>query len=227
MGMPSGPLALVWKEWMTLWRTGMRIQLGFLALGIVAGLVMGIVAHRSAGAVHAIMFEALFFIAVVSAFAGVRLGTELRCPVWWLAPSRLVVRLGLLSLVRALRYAIPVMVFVVIEQVVEAGSFGLILLLPLPALLFMWVLQAFGFATYALLPASTDARAAQMIRTFGIMVGVGTIAFAGLLGVVVGLPVIEFGFPLLVAVVELVGLLLFSSWRIQGNALAFVAEERQ
>jgi hypothetical protein len=227
MGMPSGPLALVWKEWMTLWRTGMRLQLGLLALGIAAGVVMGIIARTSAGAVHAIMFEALFLIAVVSAFAGVRLGAELRCPVWWVAPSRLVVRLGLLSLVRALRYAIPVMVFVIIEQVIEAGSLWLILLLPLPGLLFMWMLQAFGFATYALLPASTDARAAQMIRTFGIMVGVGTIVFAGLIGLLLELPVVEFGFPLLVAVAELAGLLLFSAWRIQGNALAFVAEERQ
>jgi hypothetical protein len=227
VGMPSGPMTLVWKEWMTLWRTGMRLQLGMLALGIVAGVVMGIIAHTSSGAVHAIMFEALFFIALASAFAGVRLGTELRCPVWWLAPSRLVVRLGVLSLVRALRYAIPVIVFVVVEQVIEAGSPRLILLLPLPSLLFMWVLQAFGFATYALLPARTDARAAQMIRTFGIMLGVGTIVFAGLLGVLLGLPVVEFGFPLLLAVTELAGLLLFSAWRIQGNALAFVAEERQ
>jgi hypothetical protein len=173
------------------------------------------------------MFEALFFVAVVTAFVAVRLGAELRCPIWWLSPSRLVIRLGLLSLVRALRFAIPVLVFVLVEQVVEAGSLWLILLLPLPGLLFMWVLQAFGFATYALLPASTDARAAQMIRTFGIIVGVGTIVFAALAGLILQAPLVEFGLPLLVAGVELVGLLLFAAWRIQGNALAFVAEERQ
>lgn len=227
VGMPAGPLALVWKEWTTLWRTGMRVQYGLLALGLVAGAVMGILAHRASGAVHAIMFEALFFISVVTAFAGVRLGTELRCPLWWLAPSRLVVRLGIMSLVRALRYAIPVMLFVVAEQVIEAGPLWLILLLPFPALLFMWMLQAFGFATYALLPAGTDARAAQMIRTFGIMVGVGTIVFSGLVGLLLNVVLIEFGLPLLVAAGELVGLLLFSAWRIRGNALAFVAEERQ
>lgn len=227
VGMPAGPLALAWKEWMTLWRTGMRVQYGLLALGLVAGVVMGILAHRSPGAVHAIMFEALFFISVVTAFAGVRLGAELRCPIWWLAPSLLVLRLGIMSLVRALRYAIPVMLFVVAEQVIEAGSVWLILLLPLPTLLFMWMLQAFGFATYALLPASTDARAAQMIRTLGIMIGVGTIVLSGLLGLLLNVALIEFGLPLLVAVGELAGLLLFSAWRIQGNALAFVAEERQ
>ncbi len=90
-----------------------------------------------------------------------------------------------------------------------------------------WMISALGLASYAVLPAASDLRVAQMLRVFGLYAALVPVAAAVVPGALAqSLPLAVAGGTLALGA-ETVVLIAFAASRLQGNGLAFAREERQ
>jgi hypothetical protein len=220
---------VAWKEWLALrrGRGGAALQAAIVALAGLGGVAIGLAAvngQRSRAAVAAAQLSLLgvAFAAMVS----VRLGRDLRTPLWWLSADPLWSRLAVWTLVRALRLAVPLL-FLLEPPLLMAGGLGWALAAPLVVLLLSSLLAAIGLAAYAILPATTDYRPGQLLRMVVIYVAVLPLAAAAVPGLLRQSPALAIGVPIPIAAVEVVTLLAFATRRISGNGMAFAREERQ
>jgi hypothetical protein len=227
---PPGAWTVAWKEWLAVQRGrgGLALQAAILAGAVVAGLAVGVLARRGsqAGAGTVAAYVAILSL-VFSGMGSVRLGSDLRSPLWWLSSAALWSRLASWTLARSARLALPLAAFLETSILASGQNEWALAAVPLPVLLLAWLLQLIGLAAYALLPASSDYRVSQTLRLLVLYAALAPVAVAALAGVLLrSFPVLLIA-PTAVMAAELAGLLAFASWRIEGNGLAFAREESQ
>jgi hypothetical protein len=225
--LPPGIAIFFWKEWVTIRRGAGSGMLEILAVpvALVAGVVVGVLFRGPVWPMYMVLGYAIWFFALFTTFASVRLAIDLRMPIWWLSADPLWRRFAALTLARALRWGIA-MALGVLATLAAGGqppwaAVGLaVMVVPLS-----WLLQSLSLAVYSLLPATADRRAAQMLRVFSIMGALALIAAGAVPGIVAGVWPLALVGGLVVLCAELLGLVAFASWRIEGNGLAFASEE--
>jgi len=157
---PGGAGAILWKEWLALRRTpgGLMVQLLVTAGALGVGALVGLLA-AGGDTGHASSLAALggAALVMVNVYAGMRLGTELRNPVWWLSAASLRERLLAWTVAAALRQAVPAVLGTAAALAI-AGDLPLLAasLVAVPAA--VWVLRMVGLASYTLVPSQTDLR---------------------------------------------------------------------
>lgn len=226
---PPGAWALAWKEWLTVLRVrgGFQLQAALLVGAVVAGTVAGVLTAGRPPLVFLVMAYALFLFSVLTNLMAVRLAADLRSPLWWLAADALWRRLGVLTLARAARLGVPLALFGAVLAAMASGQPWLAPGFGIVAVVLAWMISALGLASYALLPAASDLRVAQMLRVFGLYAALAPVAAAVVPGALAqSLPLAVAGGTLALGA-ETVVLIAFAASRLRGNGLAFAREERQ
>jgi Putative ABC exporter len=166
-GVPGGAGAILWKEWLALRRTpgGLLLQLLATAGALGVGAVVGLLA-AGGDTPHATSLAALggAVLVMVNVYAGMRLGAELRNPVWWLSAASLRERLLAWTVAATLRQAVPAVLGAGAALAI-AGDVPLLVasLAAVPAA--AWLLRMVGLAAYAIVPSQTDLRGpGRMLR---------------------------------------------------------------
>jgi hypothetical protein len=225
---PPGAWALAWKEWLTLLRVRGGLQLhGALLVGaVVAGTVAGVLTVGRPTVVGLILAYALFLFSVLTNLLAVRLATDLRSPVWWLATDPLWRRVAVLTLARAARLGVPLALFGGVLAALSSGQPWLAPGFALLAVALAWMISALGLASYTVLPAASDLRVAQMLRVFALYAALLPVGAAAVPGVFArSLPLVLAG-AALALIAETAGFIAFAAARLEGNGLAFAREER-
>ncbi len=226
---PPGAMTVFWKEWLAVrrGRGGLELQLGLIAAAIVLGWLVGYATTQSS------RFAPVFGAAVVTLIllrtwaAGVQLGRDVGNPLWWLSSSALWARLVVWTVARALRFGLPLVVFV--EAVVLGARWSPVLLAvaPIAPLLLSWMSQTVGLAVYALIPARTDYRLQMTMRSMSVYAILVAIAIAAAPGLLLRNVVLAAAAPTSAVVVIIAASIVFATWRIEGNGIVFAQEERQ
>jgi hypothetical protein len=226
---PGGAWIVAWKEWLALrrGRGGAKVQVAIMALAGLGGIAVGLAAANGQRSQATVAVTQLSFLAVLfGAVVSVRLGRDLRTPLWWLSADPLWSRLAVWTFVRALRLAVPLFLFLE-PALLLAGDADWALAAPLLVLLVSWLLAAIGLGAYTVLPAATDYRLTQMLRVVLTYVAMVPLAAAAVPGILLQSTTLAIAVPIPIAVLEMVTLLAFATRRISGNGLAFAREERQ
>jgi hypothetical protein len=173
---PGGAAAILWKEWLALRRApaGLTIQAVATAGAVVLGTVVGLLAAAGRpGYAWSLVMAGGSLLLVGNVSAGLRLGPELRNPVWWLSASSVRERLLAWSLAGALRQAVPA-VLASTAALAIAGDIALLLaaLLAVPAA--AWLLRMVTLASYALAPAQSDLRGPGRVLRMLLLAAVAT-----------------------------------------------------
>ncbi len=226
---PPGAMTVFWKEWLAVrrGRGGLELQLGLIAGTLVLGWLVGYAFTQSS------RFAPVFGAAVVTLIllrtwsAGVQLGRDVGNPLWWLSSSALWARLVVWTVARAVRFGLPLVVFV--ETVVLGARWNPVLLAiaPVLPLLLSWMSQTVGLAVYALIPARTDYRLQMTMRSMSVYAILFAIAIAAAPGLLLRNVVVALAAPTAVVVAIIVASIVFATWRIEGNGIVFAQEERQ
>jgi hypothetical protein len=210
-------------------RGGLRLPLIAFVLAVAVGWALG----GGFGALPDLLRINLIaipaYILVIANLAmSVRLGIDLRNPLWWLSSASLRERLLVLTLARSLRQVVPLAAGLLAASIAAQSAFIFILGLPIVASA-VWALQAMGIGTYTVMPTPGDLRGpGQMLRmlllfallipvmiVFGIATAIAQHMAIGLLAAA------------LAASLEGWGLLMFAAARLRGNGLAFAQAERR
>ena len=224
---PGGAWTLIWKEWIALRRRrgGLGLQVGLLVVALVAGAVVGI-AFASGPRGASVLIGAIAFPAfIVSAYFRVSLATDLRNPLWWLSRASLGQRLATWALAGMLPY------FMVIGVGVSAALLVSTPIVVVPVLVavftLMWTMRMIGLAVYAVMPSSLDMLGPGVaIRVFAVYLLSAPVIAGGLApGLVFHSLTIGIATATVVALVESFGLLMFATYRIQGNGLGVARAE--
>lgn len=227
-GFPGGAATVFWKEWLALRRRrgGLRLQ-ALLIFGAVAlGILLGLAARRGSAMGLILSANVALLLILWSWVASVQLGRDLGSPLWWLSPEPLWRRLTAWTFARAMRFALPLIVFVEVAIASSGQDLWLLPIAPLPPVVLCWLMQAVGLGGYAVLPARTDYRLALMLRMLAVYVIAVPLAMAWVPGALVHSVVLMAALPMVIALCAGAGLIAFATWRIGGNGLAFAREER-
>ncbi len=226
---PAGPLAVFWKEWLSIKRSrgGLQLQALFGAGAIALGAVVGLASARafSVALIAAVSFGLLTFLSTW--VGGLQLARDLGSPLWWLSSSALWSRLTVWTLARSIRFVVPLVLFIEAALVTSGQYLWAIPLAPIPPLLLFWVSQTVSLAVYSMLPARSDYRLAVTMRMIAMYLIFAPLGLSILPGLLLRNPILVVLMPTGVLAAIAVGLLAFASWRIQGNGLVFAMEERQ
>jgi hypothetical protein len=230
---PSGAWVIYWKRWVGLLRTpwGVRLPIGALLAAGLVGVVFGLLMndHRLA-LVSSIVNVVGFWLVFGNLYASVNLAGDLGKPIWWLSAASLRSRLVAWASGRALVQWLLMVIIAVAAQVVSGFSTWPSVAAALGAALFvLCFLQILSLGAYTLLPAPVDLRGPGVVLR--LMVAWGLAIPLLVAGVALGLVTrsLSAGFATagILAVIQLVLMLEFASWRLAGNAFAFVRLERQ
>jgi hypothetical protein len=226
---PKGAAALIWKEWLS-FRRGQGIpmlQLGAMVGAIVLGIVVGLVCSMLDGAVaFAVGYAAVAF-AMLSNLGLVRLGRELRTPIWWLGADPLWMRLGVVSLARGVRWSAPLIAFSGLVLTLGGEPLWEAPLTMVAEIVFSWLQQTLGIAFYTFLPSPRDIRAVQVLRMLCLCVALVPISLALLPGALVNNSAVMLAPAIVLMLAELTLLLAFASRRLEGNGIGVADEERR
>jgi hypothetical protein len=229
---PAGALTLVWKEWMALRRRrgGLGLIAALLAAsllgGIVAGLVIGSGPRGGGAVVGAVVGAVAVPIVLFSAYFRVSLATDMRNPLWWLSPAGLAERLAAWTLAGTLPYFVVIGAGVTAALLIsEPASLALASLAALFALI--WTMRTIALAVYVVIPSSLDMVGPGVaVRVIAIYVLTAPPLLSGLgPGLLSHNIVIGVACGTVVALAENIGLLVFATYRIQGNGLGFARAE--
>src|SRR5215469_5490263 len=212
------------------WRrtpAALAVQAGLTAGALLVGGIVGLLlADGDVSLASTFASLAAISLLLVNVYTGLRLGAELRNPVWWLSAASLRERLLAWTLAGTLKQAVPACLGCATALlVVGAVPVAAVSLVALPAA--TWTLRTAALASYALVPSRTDLR------------GPGRLGRVLLLQVVAVPPVVALlGFWLvtqdpvptaLAASTVLVGegwlLLELSAWLVRRNGIAYVLAE--
>ncbi|GAC1499260.1 MAG: hypothetical protein NVS1B14_02660 [Vulcanimicrobiaceae bacterium] len=228
----SGAWTGLWKEWIRFKRSrGSRIT---LALGIVFWAAVGVAtvpypAGKAGPEPTAVTILAvvLNFIAILSATTAVTLAADVRKPIWWLSGARLSARLFVWTLAVSWRMSLGcVLAFAICAAADRAHAVlflagGLIVSIVFPV-----IMRAVGLATYAILPAPADQRGPlAMLRMLLTYVLLAPPAMAFLLMRFFAGNVAAVAAGVAIAAVQVVVLVEFSAWRMDGNGSAYALAE--
>ncbi len=228
---PRGAWTLLWKEWLAARRVrgGLRWPLVGLVLAVAFGWAVGGGFGRLPNPVtFTLLTLPAYLLLFINVAMSIRLGIDLRNPLWWLSAASLRNRLLVLVLARSLRQVVPLAAGL-LAAAVAARSVGIFAFgLPLFAAA-IWAMQSTGFATYVIIPTPADMRGpGQMLRVLALFVllvpiiVVVAVAAAAAHNLVAGL--LAGG---VTAGVEGWSLLMFAASRLAGNGLAFAQAERR
>ena len=225
---PAGSWTVLWKEWLAMrrGRGGGRLQVLMLIGAVALGIVVGLASGRGSVAAEVLSTNIVLVFVLWSWVAGMQLGRDLGSPLWWLSSAPLWRRLTTYTLARALRFALPLIVFLEAAIVASGQNLWLLPLAPWAPVLLCWLMQAVGLGGYAVLPARTDYRLALMLRMLLVYAITLPLVLAWIPGAVLHSEVLMAGLPALIALGAGGGLIAFATWRISGNGLAFAREER-
>jgi hypothetical protein len=226
---PGGLWAVAWKEWVSLRRSpgGLPLQALILAGAVVGGALLNYGHRPRHGAGTFLAAEIAAVTLMITGFASVRMGADLRNPLWWLSSSRLGARLVAWTGFRAARFALPVAAFLVAFFLSITASPLLVVAVAAMVLLVAWFVQVIGLAAYSIFPAAADRRLTQMVRLFTLYAGLVPVGIAVLPGVLLHSLLVAVTGCSLALLAEGAGLVAFAAWRIQSNGIALAREERQ
>jgi hypothetical protein len=159
-GVPGGAAAILWKEWLALRRApGGLLLLGSLSAGaLVLGAIVGLLAAAGEdGLASSLVLLGLAVLLMVNLYGGLRLGAELRNPVWWLSAASLRQRLLAWTLASTLRQAVPGCLGCA-AALAAVGNPALLAASVLAVPLAAWTLRMVALASYAMVPSQTDLR---------------------------------------------------------------------
>jgi hypothetical protein len=224
---PAGSMTVLWKEWLALRRRrgGVGLLVGLLLASFVAGVVAGVALAHSERTVVGVIAGVAFPFALLSAYFRVSLATDLRNPLWWLSPAGLMQRLAMWALAGILPS------FVIIGAGIGAALLiaNPVLALPVLAALFtfLWTMRMIGLAVYSILPSNLDMAGPGMaIRAMAMYILSAPVVLAGLIpGILSQSIIVAAACATVVAVAESIGLLVFATYRIEGNGLGFARAE--
>jgi Putative ABC exporter len=218
---PSGAWTLLWKEWLAARRVrgGLRWPLVGLVVAVAFGWAVGGGFGRLPTAVtFTLLTLPVYLLLFVNLAMSIRLGNDLRNPLWWLSAASLRARLIVLVFARSLRQVVPLAAGL-LAAAVAARSAGV----------FAIGLALFAAATYVIVPTPADMRGpGQMLRALALFVLVVPIVVAfSVAGALTHnvLPALLAG--AVTAVLEGWFLLMFAASRLAGNGLAFAQAERR
>jgi hypothetical protein len=159
-------------------------------------------------------------------YAGLRLGAELRNPIWWLSSASLRARLLAWTAAGTLRQAIPASLGTAVALFV-AGQYDLMLASAVALPAGTWALRVVALVSYALVPSGSDLRGpARLLRVLLFQV----CAVPPLLvAVVVALATRSVAAACLAAAAVVLGegwlLLELASWLVRRNGVAYARAE--
>jgi Putative ABC exporter len=228
---PGGAWTLLWKEWLAARRVrgGLRWPVVGLVVAVAFGWAVGGGFGRLPSAVtFTLLTLPAYLLLFINVAMSIRLGIDLKNPLWWLSAASLRARLLVLVLARSLRQVVPLAAGLLAAAVASRSAGVFALGLPLFAAA-IWAMQSMGFATYVIIPTPADMRGpGQMLRVLALFVLVipifivFAVAAAAAHSLVAGL--LAGG---VTAVMEGWALLMFAASRLAGNGLAFAQAERR
>lgn len=228
-GVPPGAAAILWKEWLALRRApaALAVQAGLTVGALVVGGVVGLLlVDGDVSLASTLASLAVISLLLVNVYTSLRLGAELRSPVWWLSAAGLRERLLAWTLAGTLRQAIPACLgcataLLVVGAIPAAGAS----LVALPAA--TWTLRTAALAAYALVPSQTDLRGPGRLGRVLLFQAVAVPPLLALL--VFWLATQNPVPPALAASTVLIGegwlLLELSAWLVRRNGVAYVRAE--
>ena len=228
---PPGAWTLLWKEWLAAIRV--RGGLRWPVITLMAAIVIGWGAGGGFGRLPPVVqlnliALPLYLLVIINMMMSIRLGVDLRNPLWWLSSASLTARLLVLTLARSLRQVIPLAAGL-LAAAIAAGSVAVFVLGLLLFAAAIWAVQAMGIGVYTIIPTPVDLRGpGQLLRMLVLLallipiVIVFTIAAVLSEHVAIGLLTAS-----ATAILEGWGLLMFAASRLQGNGLAFAQAERR
>jgi hypothetical protein len=226
---PPGAMTVFWKEWIAVrrGRGGVELQLGLLVAAVVLGWLIGYSTSQSSHIAPVVGTVAVALVILRTWSAGIQLGRDVGNPLWWLSSSALWSRLVVWTVARALRFGLPLVVFIEFVVVGAGANPWLLLAAPVPPLLLSWMSQTVGLAVYALLPARTDFRLQMTLRSMSVYAIFIVIAVAAAPGLLLRNFVVAATAPAVAVAAVIAVTLVFATWRIEGNGIVFAQEERQ
>jgi hypothetical protein len=228
-GVPPGAGAILWKEWLALRRAPgtLLVHLGFVAGAVVVGAIVGALLltgeDQLAASIAILGGSGLLMFNV---YAGLRLGAELRNPIWWLSSASLRARLLAWTAAGTLRQAIPASLGTAVALFV-AGQYDLMLASAVALPAGTWALRVVALVSYALVPSGSDLRGpARLLRVLLFQL----CAVPPLLvAVVVALATRSVAAACLAAAAVVLGegwlLLELASWLVRRNGVAYARAE--
>jgi len=226
---PRGALTLVWREWIALQRSsrGLHWPVLWLLGAAVFGFLAGIAARgRPIFDILVPLVALVNIIVIIGSQSTISLASELRRPIWWLSHSLLRDRVLTWILGSTLRIGPPLVAGVVMAGVAMHSWVIALAAGPLIAGA-LFLIQSIGVASYVALPGRHDVRGPGfMLRVLITYTSLGLPAIVWALVQTVSQN--EFAGAaagLLIAVMESWLLLLFSSARLEENAMAYAAAE--
>jgi len=226
---PHGALTVLWREWIALQRTsgGLHWPVLWLLGAAIFGYIAGVAARgRPIFDILVPLVALVNIIVILGSQSTISLASELRRPIWWLSHSLLRDRVLTWILGSTLRIGPPLIAGVVMAGVAMHSWIIALAAGPLIAVA-LFLIQSIGVASYVALPGRHDMRGPGfMLRVLITYTSLGlpaivwflvqTITQNGVAGVAAGL---------CIAVMESWLLLLFSSARLEENAMAYAAAE--
>jgi hypothetical protein len=225
---PQGSWVIAWKEFLALkrGRGGLGLQGAILAAALVGGAAVGVINLSGSRAGAIVVALVIVFTILFSAFTRISLTADVGNTLYWVSGQPVWRRLGVFLLCRALRFAVPLAVFLVTVVLISERDPTAIVLIPILVLISIMPFQVVALASHAALPASSDRRQAQLLR---LLLSYAWIILAGL-GTIPGRAMhnsgLEAGGAIAVALAELAIFFVFAAWRIERGAAAFAGEER-
>jgi len=226
---PRGALTLVWREWIALQRSsgGLHWPVLWLLGAAVFGFLAGIAARgRPIFDILVPLVALVNIIVIIGSQSTISLAGELRRPIWWLSHSLLRDRVLTWILGSTLRIGPPLIAGAVMAGVAMHSWVIALAAGPLIAGA-LFLIQSIGVASYVALPGRHDMRGPGfMLRVLITYTSLGLPAIVWALVQTVSQN--EFAGAaagLLIAILESWLLLLFSSARLEENAMAYAAAE--
>ena len=225
---PPGAWTILWKEWLSSRRVagGLRVPAITLLVAVTTGAAVGILS-RSGDAASLVIVPLGYLVIFGSFFTAMRMGADLRKPIWWLSTSSLGARLAVLTAARSLRMVVPISAGLLTATLLGGHRSFVVVGVPIIAAL-VWALNAMGVLMYAIIPSSADMRGpggllrgcllGAMLVPMGIAALIGAIVAggSGALLMMVGTTLAE-GWILIV----------IATSQLDGNGLAYAQAERR
>ena len=156
-----------------------------------------------------------------------RMGADLRKPIWWLSASSLRARLAVLTMARSLRMVVPISAGLLTATLLGGHRSFVVVGVPIIAAI-VWALNAMGVLMYAIIPSSADMRGpGGLLRSCLLLVMLVPMGIAALIGAIVaggsGALLMMVGTTLTEG-----GMLIFiATSQLDGNGLAYAQAERR
>jgi hypothetical protein len=226
---PRGAMTLVWREWIALQRSSGGLQWPVLWLlgAAVFGYLAGIAARgRPIFDILVPVVALVNIIVILGSQSTISLASELRRPIWWLSHSLLRDRVMTWILGSTLRIGPPLVAGVAMAGVAMHSWIIALATGPLIAAS-LFLIQSIGVASYVALPSRNDMRGPGfMLRVLITYTSLGLPAIVWVLVQTLTQSTIAGAAAgLCIALMETWLLLLFSSARLEENAMAYASAE--